>query len=140
MSCGLALMETGGEKGERREAKVPETPVCVPTLEVDGEDRAAKLAATRRWVRQRCVATKTPSNWHMMSATHLQRQTLVWWVLLRPPNHPKGVFAVRFARTVCWLERELAAAGAMEINIPIRHSIFVPCLIKFSTRISFQVL
>ena len=57
-------METGGVKGERREAKVPETPVWVPTLEVHGEARAAKLAATRRWVRQRFVATKTPSNWH----------------------------------------------------------------------------
>ena len=51
-------------KGERREAKVPETPVWVPTLEVHGEARAAKLAATRRWVQQRFVATKTPSNWH----------------------------------------------------------------------------
>ena len=56
----------------------PCSPVWVPTLEVDGEDRAAKLAATRRWVRQRCVATKTPSNWHRMSTTHLQRPTLVW--------------------------------------------------------------
>ena len=42
------------EDGERRDSKVPETPVWVPTLEVDGEDRAAKLAATRRWVRQMC--------------------------------------------------------------------------------------